>query len=111
MRLEATRKQDQYKVWMTGNELEELRHAAANHRDDLIIQLCGYVGLRTFEIPQVKPKHVKRTDDGDHYRLRVPEGKDTTENSGKPRDVYLSKDVKATSTDIRTPKILAGTDP
>lgn len=94
MRLEATGKQDQYKVWMTDSELEELRRVAANHRDDLIIQLGGYVGLRAFEIPQVKPKHVKRTDDGEHHRLRVPKGKDTTGNGGKPRDAYLPKDVE-----------------
>lgn len=94
MRLEAIGKQDQYKVWMTDDELDELRRAAANHRDDLIIQRGGYVGLRAFEIPQVKPKHVKRTDDGEHYRLRVPEGKDTTGHGGKPRDAYLPKDVE-----------------
>lgn len=94
MRLEATRKEDQYKVWMTDGELEELRRAAATHRDDLIIQLGGYVGLRAFEIPQIKPKHIKRTDDGEHYRLRVPEGKDTTGGGGKPRDAYLPKDVE-----------------
>ena len=94
MRLEATAKADEYKVWMTDAELDELRRAAANHRDDLIIQLGGYVGLRAFEIPQIRPEHVKRTPDGDHYRLRVPEGKDTTGNGGKPRDAYLPADVE-----------------
>ena len=95
MRLEATGKPDQYNVWMTDSELGELRRAAASHRDDLILQLGGYVGLRAFEIPQVTPGHVKRTDDGDHYRLRVPEGKDTTGNGGKPRDAYLPPDVES----------------
>jgi integrase len=94
MRLEATAKPDEYKVWMTDTELEELRRAAASHRDDLVIQLGGYVGLRAFEVPQICPKHVKRTEDGDHYRLRVPEGKDTTGNGGKPRDAYLPADVE-----------------
>ncbi len=94
MRLEATAKPDQYKVWMTDTELEELRRAAATHRDDLIIQLGGYVGLRAFEIPQVCPKHVSRTEDGEHYRLRVPEGKDTANGAGKPRDAYLPKAVE-----------------
>lgn len=94
MRLESTEKPDQYKVWMTDDELEELRRAATSHRDDLIIQLGGYVGLRAFEIPQICPKHVKRTDDGEHYRLRVPEGKDTTSSGGKPRDAYLPKDTE-----------------
>ncbi|WP_311170640.1 site-specific integrase [Halobellus ordinarius] len=94
MRLEATSKPDQYHVWMTDDELEDLRRAAATHRDDLVIQLGGYVGLRAFEIPQICPKHVKRTDDGDHYRLRVPRGKDTTGNGGKPRDAYLPREVE-----------------
>ena len=95
MRLEATQKEDEYKVWLTDSELDELRRAAASHRDDLIIQLGGYVGLRAFEIPQIRPKHVKRTEDGEHYRLRIPEGKDTTGSGGKPRDAYLPESVEA----------------
>jgi len=94
MRLEATAKADEYKVWMTDDELERLRRVAATHRDDLIIQLGGYVGLRAFEMPQIRPEHVKRTDDGDHYRLRVPEGKNTN-GGGKPRDAYLPRDVES----------------
>jgi len=77
----------QYYVWMTDEELEELRRAAATFRDDLIILLGGYVGLRAFEIPQVKPKHIKRTSDGDHFRLRVPRGKDTANGTGSPRSL------------------------
>lgn len=96
MRLEATGKEDQYKVWMTDAELEDLERVALSQRDYLIIQFGGRVGLRAFEIPQIKPKHVKRTDDGEHYRLRVPEGKDTTGNGGKPRDAYLPSDVEGT---------------
>lgn len=94
MRLEATNRPDLYKVWMTDDEIEELRRSAADHRDDLVIQLGAYVGLRAFEIPQVTPGHVKRTPDGDHYRLRVPEGKDTTGSGGKPRDAFLPVDVE-----------------
>jgi len=94
IRLESTAKEDEFKVWLTDRELEELRRAASSHRDDLIIQLGGYVGLRAFEIPQICPKHVNRTNDGDHYRLRVPQGKDTANGTGKPRDAYLPKDVE-----------------
>jgi integrase len=94
MRLEATGAEDQYKCWLTDAELEDLERVAASQRDHIIIRLGGRVGLRAFEIPQVKPKHVKRTDDGEHYRLRVPEGKDTTGNGGKPRDAYLPADVE-----------------
>ena len=70
MRLEATGKPDQYKVWLTDDELDTLRRHAGSARNDLILQLGGLVGLRAFEVPQVCPKHVKRTDDGEHYRLR-----------------------------------------
>lgn len=94
MRLEATSKTDQYKVWLTDDELDTLRRHAGSARNDLILQLGGLVGLRAFEIPQVSPKHVKRTDDGEHYRLRVPEGKDTTEGEGKPRDAYLPAETE-----------------
>lgn len=88
MRLEATNTADEFKVWLTDGEIEELRRAAASHRDDVIIQLGAFVGLRSFEVPQVQPRHVKSTENG-AYRLRVPSGKDTTGNGGKPRDAYL----------------------
>ena len=39
MRLGATGRERQFKIWMTDRELEDLRRAAAAHRDDLIIQL------------------------------------------------------------------------
>ena len=94
MRLESIGKEDQYKCWLTDDDLEELRRAAGSHRDDLVIQLGGFVGLRAFEIPQVAPKHVKRTPDGEHFRLRVPKGKDTTGSGGKPRDAYLPREVE-----------------
>jgi len=67
---------DEVKVWLTDDEIEELRRAAGSRRDDLVIQLGAFVGLRAFEIPQVQPQHVKRSgEDGSHYRLRVPKGK------------------------------------
>jgi integrase len=92
MRKERTK--SGFKVWLTDDELEELRRSAGSRRDDLIIQLGGYVGLRAFEIPQVQPRHVRRVDGGDHYRLRVPEGKDTRHGEGEPRNAYLPSDVE-----------------
>nr|WP_241987190.1 hypothetical protein [Halorubrum sp. SD690R] len=78
---------------MTDDDLNQLRRATVSYRDDVILQLGGFVGLRAFEIPQVKPTHVRQTD-ADHYRLRVPRGKDTTSSGGKPRNGYLPKDVE-----------------
>jgi integrase len=92
MRKERTK--SGFKVWLTDDDLEALRRAAASRRDDLIIQLGGFVGLRAFEIPQVQPQHVRRVDDGQHYRLRVPEGKDTKHGEGEPRNGYLPSDLE-----------------
>jgi integrase len=93
MRLEATEAENETKVWLTDSEIEELRRAAASYRDDVTIQLGAFVGLRAFEIPQVSPAGISETENG-RYRLRVPEGKDTTGSGGKPRDAYLPTDVE-----------------
>lgn len=79
---------------MTDAEIADLRRAAGSRRDDLIIQLGAFVGLRAFEIPQVTPGHVRRVDDGDHYRLRVPAGKDTKTGKGEPRNASLPARVE-----------------
>ncbi len=83
-----------FKVWMGDEEIEKLRRAAGSRRDDLIIQLGAFVGLRAFEMPQVTPEHVRRVNDGDHYRLRVPMGKDTKTGRGEPRNAYLPTRVE-----------------
>ncbi|MCU4718986.1 site-specific integrase [Halapricum hydrolyticum] len=110
MRIEATNGTE-HKVWLTDSELEQLRRHAGNPRNDLLIQLGGYVGLRAFEIPQIQPKHIKRTDDGEHYRLRVPEGKDTTGNGGKPRDAYLLESTERDLHQYRQANDLRPSDP
>ncbi len=92
MRLEAA-SGGETKVWLTDEEVEDLRRATASQRNDLIIQLGAYVGLRAFEIPQVRPTDIKTTEAG-QYRLHVPAGKDTTGNGGKPRDAFLPADVE-----------------
>ncbi|GGK64656.1 site-specific integrase [Haloarcula sebkhae] len=92
MRIEAT-DGNEHKVWLTDIEIEDLRRATNSQRDDLIIQLGAFVGLRAFEIPQVRPVNVKATESG-QYRLRVRSGKDTSGSSGKPRDAYLPDSVE-----------------
>ena len=46
-------------------------------------------------MPQIRARHIKRTDDGDHYCLRVPRGKDTANGDGKQHDAYLPPDVES----------------
>jgi len=110
MRIEATSVKDQYKVWLTDREIQELRRAAASPRDDLIIQLGAFVGLRAFEIPQVTPSGISATEQG-HYRLRVPEGKDTSGNGGKPRDAYLPAHVERDFQQFQNAENIAPKDP
>ena len=104
-------KGDSFKVWMSDEEIDDLRRAAGSRRDDLIIQLGAYVGLRAFEIPQVTPGHVRRVDDGDHYRLRVPEGKDTRTGEGEPRNAYLPASVERDLYQYARDEDLDDTDP
>jgi integrase len=111
MRLESTAKPDQYKVWLTDSELDTLRRHAGSSRNQIILELGGYVGLRAFEIPQVTPGHVSRTSDGSSYRLRVPAGKDTTGNGGKPRDTYLPSSVERDLHTYRQENDLRPSDP
>jgi len=84
----------QTKVWLTRDDVRKFRRIAVSDRDQIIIDLGSKVGLRSFEIPQVKPNGISRTDDGDHYRIHVPRGKDTAEGNGKPRDAYLPSAVE-----------------
>jgi len=108
MRLEAT-DGNSTKVWMTDEELDDLRRAAGGRRDDIIIELGAYVGLRAFEIPQIQPRHIKQ--EGDQYRLRVPEGKDTANGEGKPRDAFLPNNVERDLRQFQTSKNIAPRDP
>ena len=91
MRLQSSKRET--KVWLTDDEIEDLRRATASQRDDLILQLGAYVGLRAFEVPQVRPDGVTTTANG-QYRLHVPKGKDTTGGGGKARDAFLPSDVE-----------------
>jgi integrase len=51
----------------------------------------GEVGLRVEEAANVRYADVERTTDGEHYRLRVRDGKDTTGEyeDGKLREAWL----------------------
>ncbi|AAV47145.1 bacterio-opsin activator-like protein [Haloarcula marismortui ATCC 43049] len=93
MRIKRNENHHSYRCWLTPDEYKQLKQTAGSYRDSLIVQLGGEVGLRSFEIPQVCPKHITQVDG--HARLRVPEGKDTEGSGGKPRDAYLPEQVES----------------
>lgn len=96
MRIERTSNPRFKKCWLTTDEYEDLCRTTSDYRDELIIRLGGEVGLRSFEVPQITPDHPHREviEDDSYHFLRVPEGKDTTGNGGKPRDAYLPRSVE-----------------
>ena len=101
----------QTKVWLTRDDVRKFRRIAVSDRDQIIIDLGSKVGLRSFEIPQVKPNGISRTDDGDHYRIHVPKGKDTAEGNGKPRDAYLPSAVETKLFQYQRDTDIADDDP
>ncbi len=101
----------QTKVWLTRDDVRKFRRIAVSDRDQIIIDLGSKVGLRSFEIPQVKPNGISRTDDGDHYRIHVPRGKDTADGNGKPRDAYLPSAVETKLFQYQRDTDIADDDP
>ncbi|WP_135823217.1 site-specific integrase [Halostella litorea] len=89
MRLEETGQNGIYKVWMTDEEMARLRQAAPSARAELAILLGGYLGLKSTEIPKIRPKHIQPGHSGEHHRLHVPacNGKDA-------RDVFLPDEIR-----------------
>ena len=110
MRIEATDAEGEVEVWLTDQEIEDLRRAAVSYRDDIIIQLGAFVGLCAFEMPQVTPSHIKTSESG-QYRLRVPQGKDTSGGGGRPRDAYLPDDVERDLQQFQNAESIAPRDP
>lgn len=92
MRIERNANHHSYRCWLTPDEYDRLQSAASSYRDALVIRLGGEVGLRSFEIPQIRPADVHHVDGAS--RLRVRAGKDTSGSGGKPRDAYLPDGVE-----------------
>ncbi|MFT4921324.1 MAG: putative DNA binding protein [Haloarculaceae archaeon] len=72
-------------VHLTEHEFEQLRRSTETHREELLVRLCGEVGLRAAEITRITPGDV--TSHGGHgrtrYFLTVHEG------DGATREAYL----------------------
>ncbi len=102
MRIEkvGSENKPEHKVWLTQKEYQDLKMNAPGTRATLIVRLAGESGLRSFEILQIKPKHVKENQEKEgSWLIRIPEGKDTQKGTGKPRDAWLPKDLKSKLSD------------
>jgi integrase len=90
MQLERNKDQT-FNVWMTRTEYEHLPRNARDYAHEVAIRLMGESGLRVAEVAEVAYDDVKRSTDGQHYRLRVQSGKDTTGEyeTGKYREAWL----------------------
>jgi integrase len=76
---------------MAREEYERLPRNARDYAHEVAIRLMGECGLRVAEVAEVAYDDVKRSTDGQHYRLRIESGKDTTGEyeSGKYREAWL----------------------
>ncbi|ELZ96448.1 bacterio-opsin activator-like protein [Haloferax mucosum ATCC BAA-1512] len=96
MQIESTSAENEWKVWLTSDELDHLAEHAKERspKHYATTLLGGRVGLRAGEIAAMRYDHL-RDEDG-HYRLRVPEesGKDTTGTGGKARDAWVPSDAE-----------------
>ena len=95
MRIDSTEGQNEYKCWLSPEEIETLEEHAKelSHRHYCIVLLGSRVSLRAEEMTRIRPNDVK--DQYGSYFLRVV-GKDTTgrHGAGKERDAYLPESVE-----------------
>ena len=100
------------KVWLSADDYEQLLEHV-DYRGAIVIRLGAEVGLRSFEIPQIRPRDLDpyRTDDGERYFLYAERGKDTTGHDGKARDAYLPRDLHRDLQRYITENNIAPSDP
>lgn len=76
-------------VRLTEREYEQLRRSTETHREELLVRLCGEVGLRAAEIPRVRPEDVTSHGGQSHTRYFVS----VREGDGETREAYLPAEV------------------
>ena len=76
-------------VRLTEREYEQIRRSTETHREELLVRLCGEVGLRAAEITHVRPGDV--TSSGEQERTRY--FLTVRESGGETREAYLPAQV------------------
>lgn len=86
-----------WNVWMSRDEYRELPRNASSMKREVAVRLMGDAGLRSFEVPQVRPRDISRMKNGRHYEVEVQGGKDTTGEyqDGKQRETWLPIDSES----------------
>jgi len=112
MQLERNR-DETFNVWMSRDEYRHLPRNARDYSHELAIRLMGECGLRVKEALNVSYSDVKRSEDGQHYRLRVHSGKDTTGEyeSGKYREAWLPVSLERQMFRYTQERDIAGSEP
>jgi predicted DNA binding protein len=77
------------RVRLTERDYSTLRRTTETHREELVIRLCGDVGLRTSEIARLKPGDVTGKTAASRTRYFV----DVTETDGGIRTAYMPAEV------------------
>ncbi|MFC7201300.1 bacterio-opsin activator domain-containing protein [Halospeciosus flavus] len=74
---------------LTSTEYERVCRATETYREELVVELCGRVGLRPSEIARLRPSALTRRefDGAEHYFLDVPDGDGGTRRAYVPVDV------------------------
>jgi integrase len=62
-------KRDDYKMWLSQDEIEQLLGASSDSHHRIAFELGARCGLRTEEIVSVAPAHVNDTEAGDMLRV------------------------------------------
>ena len=76
-------------IRLTAREYEQLRQSTETYREELLVRLCGEVGLRASEIPRLTPADV--TSQGGEGRTRY--FLTVHESDGSTRETYLPSRV------------------
>lgn len=105
MDIDHTEAEDQYRVWLSPREYDALVEHAYDRslQHGVVVRLGGECGLRSFEVPQIRPIDVldDKTAENNQYFLHIREGKDTTGNGGKPRDTWLPTSLERDLLELR----------
>lgn len=84
---------------LTQREYEQLRDATATYREELVVRLCGEVGLRATELAALRPKAIDDERDVPGLFISVGDG-DTTRTVYAPEAVANDLEKYVQSNDV-----------